>query len=297
MRLFGIFILVFLLNLMQAQSISGVVKDSSSGVSLPFVNMALMKSLNGCSSQVDGSFLLSINKNKDLEDTLVISAIGFKKKHIPIKSLLDGQALVLLTPNSYDLTEVVIKPSNKKWKKKYYKLMMPHKSKDFTKSLKIGYQEAIYIENTTNKIGKIESVIVELEKFDVFEKRPYVDFRIRVYEFDKVNNCPGNDLLKESVVSSARGGTCYLDVSKYNIIFPMDGVVVGMEYLDTENKAKGADVNVMPQISYCKTVKPMKAWYSFFNRYWIDGSKSVVLNQGFYYPVLGIKMSMEEEKK
>lgn len=287
--------LIFCLQFLHAQSIVGVVKDSTTGESLPFVNMALLKNLIGCSSQTDGTFELNIDKHT--EDTLVISAIGYIKKYIPIKSILGKKSEISLRPNIYELSEVVIKPNDKKIKKTYYKLISPNKSNEFEKILKVGYQEAIFIENKMQKVGKIESVIIELEKYDVFEKRPYVDFRIRIYSYDKKNNIPGNDLLLENLISNAKGGTCTIDVSKYNIAIPLEGIIIGMEYLDSENKTKGKDINVMPRISYSKTIEPLKAWYSFFNRYWKDGSQSVVRNGGYYYPMLGIKMSVEEEKK
>lgn len=283
---------IFCLHFLQAQCVVGIVKDSVTGESLPFVNMALLKNLIGCSSQSDGTFELNVDKH--IDDTLVISAIGYIKKYIPIRSILGIKYAISLQPNIYQLSEVVIKPNNKKLKKIYYKLVLPNKSKEFEKILKVGYQEAIFVENKIQKTGKIENVIIELEKYDVFEKRPYIDFRIRIYSYDKKNNIPGNDLLLENLISNAKGGTCVIDVSKFNIAFPLEGIVIGMEYLDSENKTKGKDINVMPRISYCKTSEPLKAWYSFFNRYWKDGSKSVVRDGGYYYPMLGIKISIEE---
>jgi hypothetical protein len=54
--------------------------------------------------------------------------------------------------------------------------------------------------------------------------------------YDAKNNCPGDDLLNENLIvtnTNTKAGWFKVDVSKYNIVFPLDGVFVMHEFIYT----------------------------------------------------------------
>lgn len=91
----------FLLN-GQTATVTGNIKDSDSGASLPGVNIVEKGTMNGTVSDSDGYFSLEVERNA----TLLFSSIGYISKEV---SISDQQELsVELTPDLLDLEEVVV---------------------------------------------------------------------------------------------------------------------------------------------------------------------------------------------
>jgi len=110
----GLFILVLLLlaasgaelKAQQTTRISGTVVDAVSKTPIPFVNVIFKGTFSGTITDENGNFNL---ETKLKSDTVMISAVGFKKQLIRI-SAGDGNKLsVELEPDNQSLTEVIIK--------------------------------------------------------------------------------------------------------------------------------------------------------------------------------------------
>ena len=66
---------------------------------------------------------------------------------------------------------------------------------------------------------------------------PKTPFRVRIYKYDDQKQQPSEDLLSESVVVvAAEKGWFEVDLQKYNLIMPDNGVVVAMEWLLTNER-------------------------------------------------------------
>src|SRR5699024_1709628 len=65
----------------QQVDISGTVTDATTGETLPGVNVVVKGTTTGTATNMEGHFELTVNS---LQDTLVVSFIGFQTKEVPI---------------------------------------------------------------------------------------------------------------------------------------------------------------------------------------------------------------------
>ncbi|MCZ4695196.1 carboxypeptidase-like regulatory domain-containing protein [Ancylomarina euxinus] len=91
-----------------ASTISGSIRDSKTKESIPFANVVIKNTTNGMMSDIEGSFILDVEK---FPCTLVIKFIGYKTNEITVKNqeqILD----ILLEEDVYSLNEIIVKPDN-----------------------------------------------------------------------------------------------------------------------------------------------------------------------------------------
>jgi len=88
-------------------TLSGVLKDSKTGESLPFSSILVKGTSNGTTTNVDGFFTLH-NVPSDTS-TIIASYIGYEKSKIKLNpNLSKSNLLIEITPSSFNLNEVVI---------------------------------------------------------------------------------------------------------------------------------------------------------------------------------------------
>jgi hypothetical protein len=86
------------------------------------------------------------------------------------------------------------------------------------------------MENKKKQIGWIKSVGFFIDA----EGHPETPFRVRIYDLNKEKKCPGHDILNENLIVSAnKSGWFTVDMTKYNLQFPLDGVFVMMEWINS----------------------------------------------------------------
>jgi hypothetical protein len=191
---------------------------------IQYAALMFQKTHKGIVSDLDGDFKILIRKS-DLEDTLVISSLGFETKKIPVSNMRPGSTVkVFLVDKSIELGEVNV--TRKK---------MFHRREGNTGFLSLGslyidthgQQTALFIENENKQPGKIIAVNFRLSK----NGNTAAPFRIRIYEPDTASSKPGKDLLNEMIIAKPTGksGTFSMNVSQYNITIPEDGFFVGIE--------------------------------------------------------------------
>ncbi len=95
--------------------IYGQISDSTTGEPLPYISVRILNSSNGCCSENNGyfSFYAPIQK-----DTLAITCIGYKEKRIILTAHTKFPLKVKLSPETYELSEITIKPKKEKYSKK-----------------------------------------------------------------------------------------------------------------------------------------------------------------------------------
>lgn len=97
-------------------TVSGVVKDSITGEPISFVSVLFENSTIGSTTGDDGSF--SIQNDKGLTDVL-FTFLGYDSKRLQVKRGQKTENLeILLSPSSFLMDEVVIKPTKEKYSKK-----------------------------------------------------------------------------------------------------------------------------------------------------------------------------------
>lgn len=100
----------------QITSVSGVVRDSITGETLPYVSMLFEGSSIGGISDLDGNFNLQNNQGLT---TLTISYVGYTTKVLRLKAGQKNEGVeVLLAPSTIQISEIVVKPKREKYSRK-----------------------------------------------------------------------------------------------------------------------------------------------------------------------------------
>jgi len=92
----------------QTTRITGKVTDAKTGETLPFVNIAFIDSRIGTTTDMDGNFVLD---SYYATDSLRISSVGYVPRTFSIKKDRPQVIDVTLQPSSFELAEVVIRPT------------------------------------------------------------------------------------------------------------------------------------------------------------------------------------------
>ncbi|MDR3269090.1 MAG: DUF5686 and carboxypeptidase regulatory-like domain-containing protein [Tannerella sp.] len=119
-----LFYFIFLLagggmNVIQAQhvtSVSGIVRDSISGETLPYVSIIFKNSTIGAMSDDDGRFELQNDRGLD---TLSFYILGYETKDVALQAERKDEVVeVRLSPLSIQLSEVIVKPKRERYSRR-----------------------------------------------------------------------------------------------------------------------------------------------------------------------------------
>ena len=100
----------------QGTIVNGLVRDSLTKETLPYVSVYFKGTVDGNVSDKNGKFSIHTSSNSR---TVVASMVGYKDKLVKLKNSQSPQSITIdLAPDSYDLTEVVVKPKKEKYSKK-----------------------------------------------------------------------------------------------------------------------------------------------------------------------------------
>jgi hypothetical protein len=212
------FIFLFLITFSLSAQVKGIVKDNSTGESIPFVNIWVENENIGTTTEMDGSFSITVNgKDKNL----IFSVLGYETKTLKQSEFMN----VDLKPTLYELNEITV------LKKKH------------TKFLEIGNVDNTIMQAYDNG-PKVEAKyfpykskyknINFIKKVTIFTdcRIDSASIKIRFFSVDSLGN-PGYELLnKDFIVTLKKGVIKYkFDVSDFNLIMPENGIFVAYEKL------------------------------------------------------------------
>lgn len=83
-------------------------------------------------------------------------------------------------------------------------------------------------------VDKISYIKIYCQKFQVNYKSKA---RIRVLSYNPKTNNPNIDIIRENLILTLKKGMNTIDISKYNIPMPKEGVFVAIEWLIIEENA------------------------------------------------------------
>lgn len=266
-RLFFIFLFVSQFAFSQ---IRGVVKDSISGEPIPFVNIWVENETIVTTSEPNGSFSLDLKEEK----VLVFSALGYEVKKASSKT-----DIILLKPKVFELKEVVVS--------------IPKKTKEIQNGVS---KKRFYLpENQVIPWILAKKFNLEEKNQDLnfvkeihFFTKSQVDhgiFRARIFEVNS-DGMPGEDLVSDEIIVEVKKGKSKttINVSKYNIQIPKEGIVVGFESLfinrnkyNQKASVNGTKktvyiVNYGPHIEYC--MDSNETSYVFRSSRWIKQTRT-----------------------
>jgi hypothetical protein len=215
--------LIFSVNLIFAQ-VKGVVVDENNKP-IPYVNIWVENENIGTTSEEDGTFTLPVSETKKI----CFSALGYEPKIVSSTMVKS----VVLYPKALELNEVVIE------------------KRKGTQEIVIGDFSGIKLNSgVTNtgqdnvhvwakKIGTSETVkahpFVKSIAFVTHSRLKNVLLRIRIFK-ENNNGLPLEDIVEEDILVPIKKGQKInqVDLTKYNIKIPEEGLVIGFEYLKLE---------------------------------------------------------------
>ena len=225
--------LIFNMNLVIGQvtrdeaernEVKGVVVDENNKP-IPYVNIWVENENVGTTSEEDGTFSLPVSETKKI----CFSALGYEAKIL----LATNVKSVVLYPKALELNEVVIE------------------KRKGTQEIVIGDFSGIKLNSGVTNTGqdnvhvwakKIEtSAIVKAHpfiktiEFVTYSRLKNVLLRIRIFK-ENNNGLPLEDLVEEDILVPIKKGqkNNLVDLIKYNIKIPEEGLVIGFEYLKLE---------------------------------------------------------------
>lgn len=239
---------------------SARITDASNREGIPFASVGIKGKNVGTVADEKGNFELNILKC-DEDDTLKVSAIGYKTKGFTITEIRQGMSkVILLEPLAMQLNEVLI--TSKKVKRKVlgttkYSTRNCSAFQGLEGNWK-GEEAAI---RANNEKGK--SVFIEDFHFYIIQNK-YADslvFRLMLYSVNE-KNLPGPTFLKRPIVfkTAVKQGIVHLDLKNYNIVHEGDFFISLECLMDKMDQTKFCFAGSAKVPSYVKTSTFMN-WY------------------------------------
>ncbi|AWH73555.1 3-ketoacyl-ACP reductase [Dokdonia sp. Dokd-P16] len=187
-----------------------------------------------------GEFTFISSKYKDI-DSLYISAIGFKEQAFAAASL---PKKIFLAPEASLLSEVIVTAEKKgKYKKKkhketthtnYYNCWLPT----------VESEVAVLFNREDGKSSKIAQLWIPINSEKEYRKKGNMKFStlFRIQFYKNENGLPGTPVIHRDIVFrvSEQDDEMYeLDIDKYQIFIPRDGIFASLQvlgYADKEGK-------------------------------------------------------------
>ncbi len=254
--------------------LSGQIINTNNNQSIPFATIEIRSPLDGIGVAADqtGVFELAIPERL-INDTLLISSLGYNIKELPLSQLDVNQFLLItLLPKAYSLSEVKIFPKPIVTSEFGILKRTPEMEGGLlTKELT---QMAVFIENKDSLMGRIKSVSYYVKRRS---GKPRTPFRVRLYDVDYGTGGPGNDLLTESLVvhPKQKGGWIEVNLLKYNLEIPENGVFVAMEWIRTKKKyeyktiIRGNIIELYGQVlGHSIAYDKQTTWYNHYGKGW-----------------------------
>lgn len=248
------------------QSITGTVKDSTSGETLSLANLTFLKGYSGTNTNWEGQYVLNLKGHAG--DSVKISYVGYRSQYLALQQFTENKPYTLhfsLVRDDNPLQEVILSQKKIKYNKKYY--LSEERKGDVAMFSLIGHETACLVENPKNEMGRIKSIKLYIRKNKAADF--IAKFRITLYAFDKKARHPGESLLTEDLIISPKNRTYQyvVEVEDKKIPFPEDGVCVGIELVDENNSAKkGAKIG--PGFRFTYGESQSLTWHNYRNQGW-----------------------------
>lgn len=228
MRVLFLLFLCAFQSFSQSKTAKGFVYDEDTKQPIPYVNISIIESSNGTSSDESGSYTLEIEE-KDLNKNIHLSSLGYNDSIISVEQFIKLDK-IFLKAKIEQLNEVVI---SKKFEEKFLVVNQLEKSDlcaGYGTNFKNPWMLALYFpyNETYKETDFLKSVRIHFGNF----RNKKSKFRLRLFSVDE-NGLPDEDVLQESVVVELKKNQkiADIDISNFNIIFPRNGFYIAFEWL------------------------------------------------------------------
>jgi hypothetical protein len=227
-----IFFAIFLASTigLSAQEITGNV-TSETGEGVPFTNIFLRERNIGIVSDINGHYRLPIDILENVGDTLIFSSIGYDTQRFPVavfaEKVVAGNTDIVLTSNYLLLSEVTVTPRQPQ------DFGLFHLRRTIPPSAIRGQSSGrfmVFIENTSNEPKLIQTINIRLAN------RGYGIEKFRVFFYQENENGFQNINVGEDIfITDFSQARIRHNVSEHHILFPAEGIFVGIEIVGEEN--------------------------------------------------------------
>ena len=237
-----------------------------------------------------GIFHLLVTKN----DSLKIICVGYKDSVIKNSESLNLSSIEL-RPNFFLLDEVVI---NSISKGSSYSLGNTGKKDQYSyQGGTKGSVLLVFVPNVDSNKNKFitklkyELMTIERKKNDYRSENEKINkgvVRVRLYSSNNTSVFPKSELLPENIIQTIPlkyEQTLIVDISKYKINFPANGVFVGLEWLGEKNNSY--EINLNPAF---KTIKSKINPFKFISLYGKEFYNSGRILNLYHTPMFGIEV-------
>ncbi|MAB49538.1 MAG: hypothetical protein CMC05_13005 [Flavobacteriaceae bacterium] len=224
-----VFFLLFPFLVFSQQHVAkGVVLDKVTNEPIPYVNISILESRVGTSSDDDGSFSLEIKK-EDINKVVRLSSLGYESSKITVSLFLKSEK-IFLKPRTEVLEEVIITNKFEEKTNVINKIEDSDLCYGYGSLAESPWIMALYF--PYNKDYK-ETEFLKSVKFHFGNfKNKKAKFRLRLFTIGK-DSLPDKDILKENVIVELKKKQkeAVVDISDYDILFPREGFYVAFEWL------------------------------------------------------------------
>lgn len=285
MNKFFFIILLLFSSILNAQNVSGTIRDSISNETLPYVNITLLNENIGTSTDEKGHY--SINLDNHYKDTLLISYIGYKNEFFPVKKFIKNQEYqndILLNEKKEYIDEVIIKVKKAKYSSSK-SLGVDKSFRKFGTSVQFGFENCVLIKNNKETVGKLEQIKIRLSENEMTEYKNYKTYyRLKFYEYDNITKSPGKLLSYYPLLIKPKGNkneTLKIDLTNYNILFPKNGICIGIETINPNPENKISKYHTtFPNIYWTYSDESL-TWISFRGKEWKKRDQKFSVNTLF----------------
>jgi len=234
-----IFLYLFIISKAFTQSaiVTGRIIDSINNEAISFANLEIFCKKTGCAADENGKYSLDVSK-LNIQDTVSVSALGYNTQNIIISELQQKKE-IKLSKAIYKLNEVSVSASVKYVNKGNY-LKKTNFSSYFYQA---GDQIWCFIPASETNKEVLCSVFVYINEIKTKHNLGNINrpFRVRLYEVDTTfkEKKKGRDLILDNLIAnSEKKGWYEIDVSKYNLVMPKNGVFAAIEMIEFSTKVK-----------------------------------------------------------
>lgn len=191
-----------------------------------------------------------------------------------------------------DIETVVI--NEKDYEKVEYSFALKKEINNGLKSVNpnLDYEMGLRFNNNLRKKGIISNVILFLHKTDSEDK--LTDLEINVYKIDTLTNKPGEKLNTQQIIytpKNRRRGNSTINVEKFRIPFPLEGVLIAIKWLPTKDR----DKRVGPAVRFTNYIEKL-TYTRFDNSKWGYGP-DFSKKKGWYTNIMiGLEVYIKKKK-
>ena len=301
MRLFFLFLIIASTTFSQSKTAKGVIFGQSTNQPIPYVNLTILESNVGTSSNEDGSFQLLIEE-KDVSKKVHLSSLGYKDSIIPVEQLL-RENKIYLAPKSEELDEVIISSIKSTKIKVVNEINENDLCAGYSSDSDKPWMLALYF--PYKEIYEETEFLKEVKFYFGNFKNKKCKFRLRIFSLDE-NGMPGQDLLLEEVIVNLKNKQkdIVVEIEKFNIPFPKIGMYVALEWLyvpyneqkvtyclDKKCKSKKEGIRNLPIFSATCEDEYKNKVVAFSSGKWIIGSSTKHNSDKKLIPAISLTLS------